>query len=345
MAMEFARAARVARAVFLLVGTLCFSLAGSSSAVANDAANALCRNSSVEQRLKDIEASIMFWQGQIERDLKGYDPTKASADDISKMSKSLNEARQRIADWQAEKKRLLSLPACRRYGPFVNDACFRDAVTKEIERVKKLLAAEERRLGDDEAEEKTAAASEKDAADKDAWAHRMALAKADVAYDKTVVARLKFELYELEHLPPCDAEHVAHPSDQQDEEDDPQGYDGQEEEQPPGDEETNPPRGPDDRPEIGSAPCPHAQGIPCSNAPQVKRKARKKHRRHVVTEDDPAYMEHYQPPARPKATTHEPSDDGSQNYPPPPSDDNSDQPGQVHDNNPMNTPEIPAPPH
>jgi hypothetical protein len=345
MARDCVRAARAARAVFLLVGMLCFGLAAPPSAAANDSASTLCRNSSVEQRLKEIEPSITFWQRHIESDLKDYDPTTASTDDISKMSKSLNEKRQNIADLRAEKKRLLSLPACRRYGPFVTDECVTDAVTKEIERVKKLLAAEERRLGDDEAEEKMAAASEKDAIDKDAWAHRMALAKADVAYDKTVVARLKSELYELEHLPPCDDKHVAQPPDHQDEEDDPQGsYGGQDEEQPSGEEENNPPRGPDDRPEIGSAPCPHAQGIPCSNTPQVKRKARKKHR-HAVTEDDPAYMEHYQPQAEPKATTHERSDDGPQNYPLPPGDDHSDQPGQAHDNNPMNTPEIPAPPH
>jgi hypothetical protein len=341
MARDCVRAARAAKAILFLFGMLCLGLAAPSSAAANDAASALCRNSSVEQRLKDIEASIMFWQGQIERDLKGYDPTKASADDISKMSKSLNEARQRVADWQAEKTRLLSLPSCRRYRPFVTDECVTDAVTKEIERVKKLLAAEERRLGDDEGEEKIAAASEKDAADKDAWTHRMALAKADVAYDKTVVARLKSELYWLEKLPPCDAEHLAQPPEHQDEEDDPQGYGGQDDEQPSGDEENNPPRGPDDRPEIGSAPCPHAHGIPCSNAPQVKRKAHKKHR-HAVTEDDPAYMEHYQPPAEPKAATHKPPDDGPQNYPPP-ADDNSDRPGPGHDNSPMNTPEIPVP--
>jgi hypothetical protein len=343
MAMEFARAARAARAGFLLIGMLCFGLASPPSAAANDSASALCRNSSAEQRLKEIEPSITFWQRHIESDLKDYDPTTASADDISKMSKSLNEKRQNIADLRAEKKRLLSLPACRRYGPFVTDECVTDAVTKEIDRVKKLLAGEERRLGDDEAEEKMAAASEKDAVDKDAWGHRMDLAKADVAYDKTVVARLKSELYELEHLPPCDAEHVAQPPGHQDEEDDPQGSYGGQEEPPSDDEESNQPRGPDDRPEIGSAPCPHSQGIPCSNAQQVKRKARKKHR-HAVTEDDPAYMEHYQPPAAPKAATHKPSEEGPRNYPPP-GDAKSDQPGQVHDNNPMNAPEIPSPPH
>jgi len=272
--------------VVLLLGTFC---ALSTKALADTGSGfRICRSVAVNGRLAQIKESIDFIQNAIRTDSTLYDPKTIDPDNLEWLVSQLRARRESITNLEAERARLLNLPVCRDSGEFITDECMTGEAAAEIERLKKLLATEEARLKDDEYDQKLAVGSQEDAVDKKAWAHRMDVDKADVAYDKFRIKELKRELERLSALPACDVEHLAHPDHNDygyDQPTDPDAGEGQEDESQPRDEESPPSRRPDDRPEIGLKGCPLGTGALCSMTSHARTPHDKDHNK-IISPDD-----------------------------------------------------------